>query len=164
MTGNGHLLDEVLKRKMGFDGFVVSDWNAIGQVAGCTNDQCPQAVNAGIDMFMVPRRLAEPSSPTPSPRCEAGEIPMARIDDAVTRILRVKLRAGLFDQQAAVGARASPASRTASWTARWRARPCASRWCCSRTTATCCRSRATAGSWSWARAPTASRTRPAAGR
>ena len=39
---------------MGFDGFVVCDWNGIGQVPGCTNASCPQAINAGIDMVMVP--------------------------------------------------------------------------------------------------------------
>ena len=39
---------------MGFDGFVVSDWNGIGQVPGCSNDSCAQAINAGIDMVMVP--------------------------------------------------------------------------------------------------------------
>src|SRR3546814_5924119 len=44
----------VLKDRMGFGGFVVSDWNAHGQVAGCTNQSCPQAINAGLDMYMAP--------------------------------------------------------------------------------------------------------------
>ena len=48
---------EILKDKMGFDGLVVSDWNGIGQVAGCTNASCPQAINAGIDIVMVPAGL-----------------------------------------------------------------------------------------------------------
>ena len=54
MTGNQSLLTGVLKERMGFGGFVVSDWNAHGQVEGCTNDACPQALLAGIDMYMAP--------------------------------------------------------------------------------------------------------------
>jgi len=95
-AGNQHLVDEILKQKIGFDGLVISDWNAIGQVTGCTNDHCPQAVNAGIDLFMVPfdwRAFV----PNTIADVRAGLIPMSRIDDAVTRILRVKLRAGLFE-------------------------------------------------------------------
>jgi beta-glucosidase len=95
-SGNRHLVDEILKQKIGFDGLVVSDWNAIGQVAGCTNDHCPQAVNAGIDLFMVPQDFRT-FIPNTIADVRAGRIPMSRIDDAVTRILRVKLRAGLFD-------------------------------------------------------------------
>jgi beta-glucosidase len=63
---------------------------------GCTDDHCPQAVNAGIDLFMVPHAWREFIANTIAD-VRAGDIPMARIDDAVTRILRVKLRAGLFD-------------------------------------------------------------------
>jgi beta-glucosidase len=95
-SGNQYLIDEVVKQKIGFDGLIVSDWNAIGQVAGCTNDHCPQAVNAGIDLFMVPHDWRA-FIPNTIADVEAGDIPMSRIDDAVTRILRVKLRAGLFD-------------------------------------------------------------------
>lgn len=96
MHGNRSLLTVALKEKMGFDGFIVSDWNAIGQLPGCTNSSCPQAINAGIDMMMVPDDWQAFIDNTVR-QVEAGEIPMARIDDAVTRILRVKLRAGLFD-------------------------------------------------------------------
>src|SRR3546814_12693958 len=46
------LLTGALKDKVGFDGFIVSDWNGIGQVAGCSNASCAQAINAGIDMVM----------------------------------------------------------------------------------------------------------------
>ncbi|HKE14432.1 MAG TPA: glycoside hydrolase family 3 protein [Kofleriaceae bacterium] len=95
-AGNQHLIDEVLKQKIGFDGLVISDWNAIGQVDGCTNDHCARAVNAGIDLFMVPFDWRA-FIPNTIADVEAGIIPMSRIDDAVTRILRVKLRAGLFD-------------------------------------------------------------------
>ncbi len=99
MHGNRLLLTDVLKRKMGFDGFLVSDWNAIEQVPGCTKSSCPQAINAGVDMIMVPddwKAFIE----TTVGQVERGEIPMTRIDDAVRRILRVKLRAGLFDGKA----------------------------------------------------------------
>jgi len=95
-AGNKHLVDEILKQKIGFDGLVVSDWNAIGQVTGCTNDHCPQAINAGIDLFMVPADWRT-FIPNTVADVRAGLIPMSRIDDAVTRIVRVKLRAGLFD-------------------------------------------------------------------
>jgi beta-glucosidase len=94
MHGARELLTDVLKTKMGFDGFVVSDWNGIGQVAGCSNDSCARAINAGIDMVMVPDDWKAFIANTIK-QVESGEIPMARIDDAVTRILRVKLRAGL---------------------------------------------------------------------
>ncbi|HMG23789.1 MAG TPA: glycoside hydrolase family 3 protein [Kofleriaceae bacterium] len=95
-VGNAHLVDEILKQKIGFDGLVISDWNAIGQVAGCSNDHCPQAINAGVDLFMVPADWRT-FIPNTVADVRAGLIPMSRIDDAVTRILRVKLRAGLFE-------------------------------------------------------------------
>ncbi len=94
--GEKYLLTDVLKEQMGFDGFVVSDWNGIGQVAGCTNDNCAQAILAGIDLIMVPEDWAAMKANIIS-QVDAGEIPMSRIDDAVRRILRVKLRAGLFE-------------------------------------------------------------------
>ena len=47
--GNKSLLSDVLKQRMGFDGFVVGDWNAQGQLPGCTNTDCPEAFNAGVD-------------------------------------------------------------------------------------------------------------------
>lgn len=97
MHGNRDLLTRVLKARMGFDGFVVGDWNAHGQVEGCTNGKCPAALNAGIDMFMVPedwKQLWE----TTLAAVKSGEIPMSRLDDAVRRILRVKMRAGLFER------------------------------------------------------------------
>ncbi|RJG23948.1 glycoside hydrolase family 3 protein [Massilia cavernae] len=97
LHGSQALLTGVLKTKMGFDGFVVSDWNGIGQVPGCSNASCPQAINAGIDMVMVPDDWKAFIANTIR-QVEQGQIPMARIDDAVTRIVRVKLRAGLFDK------------------------------------------------------------------
>ena len=98
MHGSKALLTDVLKTKMGFDGFVVSDWNGIAQVPGCSNASCPQAINAGIDMVMVPDDWKAFIANTIK-QVEGGQIPMARLDDAVTRIVRVKLRAGLFGKK-----------------------------------------------------------------
>ena len=98
MSGARTLLTGALKDKMGFDGFVVSDWNAIGQLPGCSNSSCPKAINAGIDMVMVPDDWKQFIENTER-QVRDGEIPMARIDDAVSRIVRVKLRAGLFGKQ-----------------------------------------------------------------
>ncbi|MBV6417270.1 MAG: Beta-glucosidase BoGH3B [Steroidobacteraceae bacterium] len=96
MHGNAALLAGALKQQVGFDGFIVSDWNAIGQLPGCSNARCAAAVNAGIDLFMVPEDWKAFIANTIA-QVLAGEIAHARIDDAVTRIVRVKLRAGLFD-------------------------------------------------------------------
>src|SRR2546421_6486364 len=93
--GSRYLITDVLKGKMGFDGLVVSDWNGIGQVTGCSNFRCSQALNAGIDVFMVPAEWRQFIDNTIQ-LVQSGAVPMSRIDDAVTRILRVKLRAGLF--------------------------------------------------------------------
>ena len=95
--GSYELLTEVLKEQLGFEGVVVSDWNGIGQVEGCTNSSCPQAINAGIDMIMVPELWREVLQDTIS-HVEAGIIAESRIDDAVTRILRMKFKLGLFEQ------------------------------------------------------------------
>ncbi|WP_426031245.1 glycoside hydrolase family 3 protein [Caulobacter sp. DWP3-1-3b2] len=95
MTGNKTLITDVLKGRMGFQGFVVSDWNAHGQVAGCTNVSCPQAMNAGLDMYMAPDSW-KPLYESTLAQVKSGEIPMARLDDAVRRILRVKVKTGLF--------------------------------------------------------------------
>ncbi|MDO1528396.1 glycoside hydrolase family 3 N-terminal domain-containing protein [Fulvimonas sp. R45] len=99
MSGDKGLLTDVLKRRMDFQGFVVGDWNSHGQVAGCSNVDCPQAIDAGLDMYMAPdswRGLYEHTLA----EAKSGAIPMARLDDAVARILRVKLRLGLFEQGA----------------------------------------------------------------
>ena len=96
--GSHYLLTEVLKERMGFDGFVVGDWNGHGQVKGCSNESCPQAINAGLDIFMVPTAAWKPLLENTIKQVNDGIIPISRIDDAVTRILRVKLRAGLFDK------------------------------------------------------------------
>jgi beta-glucosidase len=96
--GNKYLLTDVLKDRMGFDGFIVGDWNGHGQIPGCTNDNCAQAALAGLDVYMVPTPAWKPLYNNLVAQAQSGVIPMSRIDDAVRRILRVKLRAGLFDK------------------------------------------------------------------
>lgn len=96
--GSKYLLTDVLKDRMGFDGFVVGDWNGHGQIPGCTNENCPQAANAGLDIYMVPTAAWKPLYYNLIDQVEAGVISMQRVDDAVRRILRVKMRAGLFDK------------------------------------------------------------------
>ncbi|WP_379677759.1 glycoside hydrolase family 3 protein [Massilia consociata] len=103
LHGSRTMLTDVLKTKMGFDGFVITDWNGHGEVPGCSNDSCAAAINAGNDMIMVPDDWKAFIANTIK-QVESGEIPMARIDDAVTRIIRVKLRAGLFDKSPAQNA------------------------------------------------------------
>ena len=98
MSGARALLTGALKDKMGFPGFIVSDWNAIGQLPGCSNASCPQAINAGIDMVMVPDDWRAFIDNT-TRQVQDGEIPMTRIDDAVSRIVRAKLVMGAFGKR-----------------------------------------------------------------
>jgi beta-glucosidase len=118
LHGSRTMLTDLLKGRLGFDGLVVSDWNGINQVPGCSNASCPQAINAGIDMIMVPDDWKAFIANTLA-QVKSGAIPLARIDDAVSRILRVKLRAGLVGQRPSTGAHAG---RTASTQARELAR------------------------------------------
>jgi beta-glucosidase len=93
--GNKSLLTDVLKRRMGFAGLVVGDWNGHGQVAGCSATDCPAAINAGLDLFMAPDSWKGLFDSTLA-AARDGRIPAARIDDAVRRILRVKYKLGLM--------------------------------------------------------------------
>ena len=97
MHGRGDLLTGVLKERMGFDGLVVGDWNGHGQLPGCSNDSCAAAFNAGVDIFMVPDDWQGLYKNTLT-QVQSGEISAERLDDAVRRILRVKMRAGLFER------------------------------------------------------------------
>jgi beta-glucosidase len=97
LHGQRHLLTDVLKNRMGFDGLIVSDWDGVDEIQGCAKDRCAQAINGGIDLIMVPELWKSFLENTVA-QVRAGDIPMARIDDAVTRILRVKLRDGLFEK------------------------------------------------------------------
>ncbi len=95
--GSRYLLTDVLKGQMAMDGFVVGDWNGHGQLPGCTNASCAASINAGVDMIMVPTDWKEFYTNTVA-QVKAGDITMERLNDAVGRILRVKMRAGLFDK------------------------------------------------------------------
>ena len=96
LHGHRYLLTDVLKTELGFDGFLISDWQAIDQLPGDLRQDVKTSINAGLDMIMVPFEY-EPFISTLKSLVESGEVPMARIDDAVTRILKVKLDLGLFD-------------------------------------------------------------------
>ena len=93
LTGHKGLITDVLKKRMNFDGFTVGDWNGHGQVKGCTNDNCPQA-STRASTCTWRRTPGAACTRTRSSRSKDGTIPMERLDDAVTRILRVKFRAG----------------------------------------------------------------------
>ncbi|HEV2284805.1 MAG TPA: glycoside hydrolase family 3 N-terminal domain-containing protein [Steroidobacteraceae bacterium] len=99
MHANPDLLTTILKGRLGFDGFIVGDWNAHEEIPGCTKFSCPEAIRAGLDMFMAPDSWRRIYANTLA-QVRAGEIPEARIDDAVRRILRVKALAGLFTRAA----------------------------------------------------------------
>ncbi|EGF92929.1 1,4-B-D-glucan glucohydrolase [Asticcacaulis biprosthecium C19] len=107
LHANKGLLTGVLKGRMGFDGFIMGDWLAHGQIPGCTNSDCSQAFNAGLDIYNQPQdwKLLYANLLRD---VKNGTIPMARLDDAVRRILRVKFRMGVFDQP-------SPANRPATF-------------------------------------------------
>ncbi len=94
MHGNTTLLTGLLKQRLAFDGLVVSDWDGVGQLPGCRNEDCPAAITAGIDIVMVPFQWKAFHENTVR-AVEQGRIPMARLDDAVRRILRVKFSLGL---------------------------------------------------------------------
>jgi beta-glucosidase len=96
MTGNEHWLTGVLKGQLGFTGFVVSDWNSIGQLGSDYGAAVRQAINAGVDMSMVPDEWQRFES-TLKALVQSGDVPQSRIDDAVARILRVKFEMGLFE-------------------------------------------------------------------
>jgi beta-glucosidase len=100
MHGNQYLITDVLKGELGFSGFVVSDWNGIDQidgVSGFTAAEVSQAINAGIDMVMVPSAWKTFIS-TLRAEVNNGHVPMSRIDDANRRILTKKFELGLFER------------------------------------------------------------------
>jgi beta-glucosidase len=100
MHGNAFLITNVLKGELGFAGFVISDWNGIDQIdgqPGFTAAEVDAAVNAGIDMVMVPDAWQNFISVLRS-EVQAGRIAMSRIDDANRRILTKKFELGLFER------------------------------------------------------------------
>jgi beta-glucosidase len=97
MHDNKALLSDVLVGRFGFDGFVVGDWNGYAQLPGCSLKDCPDALKAGLDMYMAPDGWKGLYASLLS-EVKSGVIPMARLDEAVARILRVKLRAGVMSE------------------------------------------------------------------
>lgn len=97
LHGDKELLTNVLKGKMGFKGFVIGDWNGHGQVPGCKNTDCAQSLNAGLDMYMAPDSWKGLYASTLQ-QVKDGTISMERLNDAVRRILRVKLASGIFEK------------------------------------------------------------------
>jgi beta-glucosidase len=97
MHAQKYLLTDVLKGELGFEGLVVSDWAAIDEISGDYYADVVTAINAGIDMNMVPYDYARFIS-TLARAVESGDVPLERIDDAVRRILRVKFELGLFER------------------------------------------------------------------
>ncbi len=97
-SGSKRLLTEILKEELGFEGFLISDYNAISQVKpGDRKDSIEISINAGMDMAMEPRSYRSFFENLRELVLE-GRVPMSRIDDAVTRILRVKFAMGLMDK------------------------------------------------------------------
>ncbi|MDX6465330.1 MAG: beta-glucosidase [Gaiellaceae bacterium] len=96
--GNGYLINTVLKGQLGFKGFVVSDWAGVKQLSDSTYAaQVVRAVNAGIDMIMVPDDYVGTINAIVN-GVNGGQIPLSRVNDAVTRILNQKFALGLFAQ------------------------------------------------------------------
>ncbi|HEX7505987.1 MAG TPA: glycoside hydrolase family 3 N-terminal domain-containing protein [Polyangia bacterium] len=96
LHGQKYLLTDVLKGELGFQGFVVSDWEGIDNMSTSYKENVANAINAGIDMGMVAGGYNKFIRAVKS-LVSSGRIPMSRIDDAVRRILRVKLAAGLWE-------------------------------------------------------------------
>lgn len=96
-SGSKRLMTEILKQEMGFEGFLISDYNALEQLPGDSKSQIELSINAGMDMVMVPQRYREFFNNLRD-LVKEGRVPMSRIDDAVRRILRVKFALGLMDK------------------------------------------------------------------
>ena len=96
MSGNKKWLTDILKIELGFEGFLISDYNALDQLPGDRAAQIERSINAGMDMVMVPSAYRE-FIETLKTLVKANRVPMSRIDDAVTRILRVKAAMGLLE-------------------------------------------------------------------
>ncbi|MFO7540078.1 MAG: glycoside hydrolase family 3 N-terminal domain-containing protein [Chloroflexota bacterium] len=97
MHEHDYLINDVLKGELGFTGFVVSDWGAIDQIDSNYYNAVVAAINAGIDMNMVPSRYGQFIDALTT-AVNNGDVPLERIDDAVRRILTVKFELGLFER------------------------------------------------------------------
>jgi beta-glucosidase len=96
MHGYSELLNDKLRGEMGFEGFVIGDWNGHAEIPGCSATACVAALDAGLDMYMAPdswRGLYDDLLA----KARSGELDLERLDEAVVRILTVKIRSGLLD-------------------------------------------------------------------
>jgi beta-glucosidase len=103
MHANKHLLTDVLKGELGFKGFLISDWAAIDQISPDYKSDVLASINAGLDMIMVPFGPGHTNNYVEfihdlKELVEEGKVPQSRVDDAVSRILRVKFQMGLFQK------------------------------------------------------------------
>ena len=104
LHGHKYLINDVLKKELKFDGIVVSDWAGINELDKDYKTCIIQSINAGIDMNMVPGSLNPDDNSYDDfirlaiESVKEGSIPMERIDDAVSRILKIKKKLGLFDK------------------------------------------------------------------
>ena len=104
LHGHKYLINDILKQELGFKGFVVSDWAGINEIAKDYKASIIESINAGIDMVMVPGSLNPDHDSYDDfirlaiESVKEGSIPINRIDDAVTRILKIKKKIGLFDR------------------------------------------------------------------
>ena len=97
MSASKYWITDILKKELGFQGIVVSDWAAVGQLGPDYKKDVELAINAGLDMAMIPVRYKEFQKDMLSLVSE-GKISIKRIDDAVRRILRIKFMLGIFER------------------------------------------------------------------
>jgi len=97
VSGSKRLLTEILKQELGFEGFLISDYRAVNQITSDYKEAIGISINAGMDMVMVPTEYQLFFSLLQQ-LVKEGKVPMSRIDDAVTRILRVKFAMALMDK------------------------------------------------------------------
>ena len=97
-SASKRLLTEILKKEMGFEGFLISDYNALDQITPDFKEAVGISINAGMDMAMVPKRYREFFDDLKQ-LVNEGKVPVSRIDDAVLRILRVKIAMGMMDSK-----------------------------------------------------------------
>ncbi|MCF7815197.1 MAG: glycoside hydrolase family 3 protein [Candidatus Cloacimonetes bacterium] len=95
--GHKFLLTDLLKNELGFNGFVISDWDGIDYLDESYEESSVMALNAGMDMFMITGKWKEFIDHIKK-NVQNGRIPMERLDDAVRRILRVKFEFGMFQK------------------------------------------------------------------
>jgi beta-glucosidase len=112
-SAHEQLLTDILKGELGFEGFLISDWAALDEIPGEYETDVETSINAGMDMVMVPDKYRV-FFDTLKKLAEEGRVPMARIDDAVRRILRVKFAMGLMEEGASVLADPALAERFGS--------------------------------------------------